>query len=87
MKKKILTITAVVAATLTLTGCFESINTVDTKLELPVPDSKVPCYMLEIDRKNGAGEDEGELFLCVTKAEYEKNQVGEEWVGADGKKR
>lgn len=76
-----------VAAVLLLAGCWDSKDIVDTKQELNLPDGKGTCYMLEVDGKNGAGEDVGESFYCAPKDEYDKNRVGEEWVGADGKKK
>lgn len=76
-----------VAVLLLLGGCFSSTDIVDTKQELNLPDGKGTCYMMEIDGKNGAGEDTGESFYCAPKDEYDKNRVGEEWVGADGKKK
>lgn len=70
-----------------LAGCLEARSTVDTKLELNLPDSEGTCYLLEIDQENGAGASEGENFYCVPKAEWDKNKQGEDWVDANGKRK
>ena len=68
-------------------GAFDSTDIVDTKQELNLPDGKGTCYMMEIDGKNGAGEDVGESFYCAPKDEFDKNRVGEEWVDVNGKRK
>lgn len=87
MKRGLSAAGAGVAAVLLLGGCFKSKDIVDTKQELNLPDGKGTCYMMEIDGKNGAGEDVGESFYCAPKDEYDKNRVGEEWVDANGKRK
>lgn len=83
-------VAAAVGSTLSLVvgcGAFDSTDIVDTKVELNLPDNKGTCYMMEIDMKNGAGEDTGEQFYCASKAEFDKNRVGEQWIDAGGKKK
>lgn len=75
------------ASLVLLAGCFSATSTVDSKAELNLPDGKGTCYLLEIDQTSSGGADAGENFYCVPKAEWDKNKVGEEWVGADGKKK
>lgn len=87
MKRGLSVAGAGVAAVLLLGGCLNSKDIVDTKQELNLPDGKGTCYMMEIDGKNGAGEDVGESFYCAPKDEYDKNRVGEEWVDANGKRK
>jgi hypothetical protein len=76
-----------VGTVLMLGGCFKDKNIVDGKAVVEVPGGDV-CYLLEIDRESGgSGEEMAESYVCVSKAEWDKNQVDGEWVGANGKKK
>jgi hypothetical protein len=77
-------------AAIVLAGCGEKV--VDGKgiVEVPVPATSgtpspppVTCYLLEVDR----GTEGEESYYCATREEFDKNTIGEEWVGADGKKK
>lgn len=61
--------------------------TVPTPLPTPLPTS-IKCYLLEVEVVDASGEevDEAESYRCVTREEYNKNRVGDEWVDANGKK-
>lgn len=85
--RKSLGLAAVAVVTVVLLAGCKSRSTVDTKLELNLPDGKGTCYLLEIDQENGAGASEGENFYCVPKAEWDKNRQGEHWVDANGKRK
>lgn len=85
--RKSLGLVAVAAVMVALLAGCKSRSTVDTKLELNLPDGKGTCYLLEIDQENGAGASEGENFYCVPKAEWDRNKQGEDWVDAAGKKK
>lgn len=67
----------------TLTGCTSVTQTVDGKAEISVPGTDVPCYFLEIDTDSN-GEETGEGYVCVSKAEWDKNRLGERWVDENG---
>lgn len=70
----------------TLTGCPGQTQMVDGKAELPVPDTTAICYLLEIDTERSR-EEMAESYRCVSRDEYDKNRVGQEWVGVDGRKK
>lgn len=72
---------------LTVSGCGSTTQTVDGKVELRVPGTDVPCYLLEIDTDSAGGEEMAEGYHCVEKAEWDRNRVGEEWVDKNGSKR
>lgn len=82
MKKTVVSLIAVVA----LAGCSK--NVVDGKsiVEVPATPSPATCYLLEVDRESG-GDSEAEDYFCVSRQEYDRNHIGDEWVDADGKKR
>lgn len=62
-----------------LTGCATTTELVDHKQELPVPGSNTVCYFVEIEVKEGEKEI-SEENKCVTKAEYDKQKVGQAYV-------
>jgi hypothetical protein len=75
-------------AALALSACGK---TVDGKaiVEVPVPATSgtpspppATCYLLEIDIS-----EEEESYFCVTREEFDKNTLGEEWVDANGEKK
>lgn len=80
------TMVAVAAAlTLSAAGCTSAHDIIDGKAELSVPGGGT-CYLLEIDREHGT-EEMGESYACVSKAEWDANRVGEDWVDANGKRK
>ena len=88
MKKRSVITTVTLTSVLALTACggAKSKNIVDTKVNVLTPGGAT-CFLLEIDRMSGAGEDISERFMCVTKEEWDANNVGDEWVDAAGKKK
>jgi hypothetical protein len=84
IKKMVAALTAMTLV-VALAGCWRR-DVVDGKAELNLPDGGT-CYLLEIDREGPGGDEKGESYHCVPKAEWEKNRTGEEWVDANGKKK
>lgn len=86
MSKKTIAIAAVVVAL--AAGCGSTRNIVDGKsvVEVPATDGgpAAVCYLLEIEREDSAGEEVGESYVCVSRAEYDANEVDEVWVDATG---
>lgn len=72
---------AVVAAiSMGLAGCAnQNKDMVDGKAVVLTPENHT-CYLLEIEREDAQGNELDEGYLCVTKAVYDKNKVGEEYV-------
>jgi hypothetical protein len=83
MKKIIVSAVALLA----LTGCGKNVVDGKSVVEVPATPTPVNCYLLEVDREDGSGESEAEDYFCVSRQEYDRNKIGEEWVGADGKKK
>ena len=79
---------AVIAVGLAVSGC--SSNIVDGKAYVPVPATDTTeessCYLLEIDRELGS-EEQSEYYFCVSLEEWNANEIGEEWVDANGNKK
>lgn len=89
MKRLALGFGAIVFA-LALAGCGGVTKTVDGKaiVEVPATDGHPAstCYMLEIEvTDDSSGEESAEGFHCVSRAEFDKNEVDSEWVDAAGK--
>ena len=86
---KTLKLGGVVLFVAALAACGGITKTVDGKstVEVPATDGHPAsvCYMLEIEVTDDAsGEEQEEGFHCVSKAEYDKNNVGSEWVDVNG---
>lgn len=85
MRKKLVVIpTTLLGLVLVTAGSCDNQSIVDGKAELQVPGGGV-CYLLEINIEDGTGGEVGEEYLCVDKAEWDKNRMGREWVDASGK--
>lgn len=69
----------VVILMLALTGCVSNTDMVDGKAVILTPEGHT-CYLLEIEREDGQGNEVAESYECVTKAVYDKNKVDEEYV-------
>lgn len=90
MKKRLFLVAGLIAAVPLLTaGSCENKNIVDGKSVVEVPAvGTTPasvCYLLEIERQDANGAEQGESYVCVSRAEYDKNNVEEEWVDSSGK--
>lgn len=77
-------LTATLVAFTQLGSSCSDKDVVEEKLQISVPGSSVPCYFLEVERQDSAGEETGETSVCVEKAEWDRNKVGNEWVDANG---
>lgn len=79
MNLKIKVVALGVVGLFALSGCANITELVDSKNELSVPGSTVPCYFVEIETMEGDKEI-GEENKCVTKAVYDKQKVGQPFV-------
>lgn len=76
-------------AAVILAGCGDT-NTIDGKdvvsVPMPSPTPSATCYLLEVERVIDGSEQEGDGYACVSKEEWDRNHVDEEWVDKNGKK-
>lgn len=68
-----------IACAVVATSCGRTTDTVDGKQQVSVPGTSVPCYLLEVDTDDAAGKERAENYVCVEKAVWDKNKVGEEF--------
>lgn len=86
--KKAIAVAAILTTAAATTACASSRNIVDGKSVVEVPavngGPAAVCYLLEIEREDSAGEEVGESYVCVSREEYDANEVDEVWVDASG---
>jgi hypothetical protein len=89
--RKTIAVAATLAAAALATACGSTQNVVDGKavVEVPATDGgpAAVCYLLEIERQDSAGEDVGESYICVSRQEYDANNIDEVWVDTNGREK
>lgn len=85
MKKVIVGI--ILLAVLGVSGCGDTTKKIVDGKAILTECPPGPIYLLEIDSEDAmsSSEEEGpENYVCVSKAEYDANEVSEEWRSANG---
>lgn len=85
MKKVI--VGAMVLAALAISGCGDTTKKIVDGKAILTECPPGPVYILEIDSEdmmNSSNEEGPENYVCVSKAEYDANEIAEEWRSANG---